>query len=454
MLYKGDDSTYACCSLEQLRFMESSVSLTRAVLSRCPACLENFSNLHCQNICSPNQSLFINVTRYFNYTIRNVTVKGLLEFQCYYNQQFAERAFQSCQGVRMPATGGYVMGAMCGKYGAAACNPQRWLNFQGDTSNGISPLDISYHLMPENWADEEGGISPFNDTVWKCSEAVNNSPKCSCSDCEQSCPAIQLPPSTHQPFKVGRMDGVLFVSIILFGVVALLFVSLQLWQRRSSPGKQKGHNREDTVTKLTASEKASQAMYDFLVKAFSRWGTLVASNPIKVMIVSLAIVAGLSSGIIWMELTTDPLELWSSPDSQARQEKELYEKHFGPFFRTNQIILTAKNPKSYIYDSLLWGKKNFSGVLSKEVLLDLLDLQIKLQDLKIWSEEHHKNITLPDICYAPLNPQNASLSDCCVNSLLQFFQNNRTLLDLKANQTLEKKNGTVDWRDHFLYCIQ
>ncbi|XP_058050619.1 NPC1-like intracellular cholesterol transporter 1 [Ahaetulla prasina] len=453
MLFKGEGSTYACCSLEQLRDMENSLSLTKAVLSRCPACTENFSSIHCQNICSPNQSLFTNVTRYFNHTILNVPVKGLLEFQCYYNQQFAEKVFQSCQGVRMPATGDYVVSAMCGKYGAAACNTQRWLDFQGDTSNGLAPLAISYQLTPMDWAAEEGSILPLNDSVWKCSEAVNNSTTCSCSDCEQSCPAIQLPPSKYQPFKVGSMDGILFVSILLFSVVALSFMSLQLWQRRSSSGKQKGHSREDTVTKLTASEKASQVMYEFLVKAFSRWGTLVASNPIKVMIVSLALVAGLSSGMIWMELTTDPLELWASPDSQARQEKALYEKHFGPFFRTNQIILTAKNPSGHIYDSLLWGKKNFSGVLSKEVLLDLLDLQIKLQDLKIWSEEHHKNITLPDICYAPLNPQNASLSDCCVNSLLQFFQNNRTLLDLKANQTFGKKNGTVDWRDHFLYCI-
>lgn len=454
MLYKEGKDTFACCSEVQLKFLETTSSLTKAMLSRCPACLENFSNIHCLNICSPNQSLFTNVTRYFNHTIQNVTVKGLLEFQSYFSQEFAKGAFQSCLGVRMPATGGYVVGAMCGKYGAAACNAQRWFDFQGDTSNGLSPLAVSYQLTPGYWAAEEGGIVPFNGTVWKCSEVVDNSSKCSCSDCEQSCPAIQLPPSNQQPFKVGSMDGILFVSILLFGVVALLFVSLQLWQRRSSPGKQKGHSREDVVTKLTASEKASQAMYDFLVKAFSRWGTLVASNPIKVTIVSLAVVAGLSSGMIWMELTTDPLELWASPDSQARQEKELYEKHFGPFFRTNQIILIAKNPKSHIYDSVLWGKQNFSGVLSKEVILDLLDLQIKLQDLEIWSEKDHKQITLPDICYAPLNPQNASLSDCCVNSLLQFFQNNRTLLDLKANQTLEKKNGTVDWRDHFLYCIQ
>uniref|UniRef100_A0A8C6X6Y4 NPC1 like intracellular cholesterol transporter 1 n=1 Tax=Naja naja TaxID=35670 RepID=A0A8C6X6Y4_NAJNA len=452
MLYTGENSTYACCSLEQLQSLDENFMLLRPVLSRCPACTENFSHIHCQNICSPNQSQFTNVTRDFNGTFLNVSVRGVLEFQSFYNQQFAEGVFQSCKGVRMPATGGYVVGAMCGKYGVAACTTQRWLDFQGDTSNGMAPVAVSFQLKPEDWASEETGILPLNKTVWKCNEAVYNSPKCSCSDCEQSCPAIQLPPE-YQPFKVGSMDGVLFVSILLFGVVALSFMSLVLWQRRSSREKQMGHSREDAVTKLTTSEKVSQAMYDFLVRAFSSWGTLVASNPIKVILISLAIVAGLSSGIMWMKLTTDPLELWAAPDSQARQEKTLYEKHFGPVFRTNQIILTAKNPSSYIYDSVFWGQKNFSGVLSQEVLLDLLDLQIKLQGLKIWSEKHHRQVTLQDICYAPLNPQNASLSDCAVNSLLQFFQNNQTLLNMTAKQTVGKKNGTVDWRDHFLYCI-
>ncbi|XP_063167385.1 NPC1-like intracellular cholesterol transporter 1 isoform X1 [Candoia aspera] len=453
MLFKGANSTHACCSQRQLQVLDTSLSLTRVMLSRCPACMENFANFHCQNICSPDQSLFTNVTRYFNRTVLGGLQVGVLEFQCYYNQRFSEEIYQSCKGVRLPATGDYVLSAMCGKYGAAACNTQRWLDFQGDPRNGLAPLAISFQLKPGDWAAEGGDILPLNGTTWKCSEAVNNGSKCSCPDCEQSCAVIQPPHSESQPFQVGNMDGVLFVCILFFCILTLSFISFLLWQRYSSSEKQKDHSTKETAIKLTGSEKVSQAMYGFLVRAFSSWGTLVASNPITVIITSLAIVVGLSSGIIWIQLTTDPLELWAFPDSQARQEKVLYEKNFGPFFRTNQVILTAKNHSSHIYDSIFWGKKNFSGVLSKEVLLDLMGLQIKLQDLLIWSEKHGRNITLKDICYAPLNPQNASLSDCCVNSLLQFFQNNRTLLELTANQTVDGENGTVDWRDHFLYCI-
>ncbi|XP_015745684.1 NPC1-like intracellular cholesterol transporter 1 [Python bivittatus] len=453
MLFKGASNTHICCSEKQLEFLESSFSLSRALLSRCPACMENFANIHCQTICSPDQSLFTNVTRYFNRTIVGGLQVGVLEFQCYYNQHFAEETYQSCKGVRLPATGNSVISTMCGKYGEAACNTQRWLDFQGDPRNGMAPLAISFQLKPGDWAAEEGDILPLNGTPWKCSEAVNNGTKCSCSDCEQSCPAIQPLPSESQPFKVGNMDGVLFICILLFSILTLSFISFLLWRRYFSSKKQKDHSAKDAATKLTGSEKVSQAMYGFFIRAFSSWGILVASNPITVIIISLAIVVGLSSGLIWMQLTTDPLELWSSPDSQARQEKALYEENFGRFFRTSQVILTAKNHSSHIYDSLFWGKKNFSGVLSEKVLLDLMSLQVKLRDMEIWSEKHHRNITLKDICYAPLNPQNASLSDCCVNSLLQFFQNNRTAFLLTANQTVDGKTGTVDWRDHFLYCI-
>ncbi|XP_014386026.1 PREDICTED: Niemann-Pick C1-like protein 1 [Myotis brandtii] len=122
----------------------------------------------------------------------------------------------------------------------------------------------------------------------------------------------------------------------------------------------------------------------------------------------------LAGGLAFTKLTTDPVELWSAPNSQARREKAFHDQHFGPFFRTNQVILTAPSRPSYQYDSLLLG--------------------------------------LRDVCYAPLNPNNASLADCCINSLLQYFQSNRTRLLLTANQTLTGQTAQVDWRDHFLYC--
>ena len=46
-----------------------------------------------------------------------------------------------------------------------------------------------------------------------------------------------------------------------------------------------------------------------------------------------------SCGIYFYQVITDPVELWSSPSSQAREEKNYFDKHFGPFFRTAQIMV-------------------------------------------------------------------------------------------------------------------
>lgn len=50
-----------------------------------------------------------------------------------------------------------------------------------------------------------------------------------------------------------------------------------------------------------------------------------------------------------MRITTDPVELWSDPHSQARREKDYFDTHFGPFFRTEQLIITAPNSSGEIY---------------------------------------------------------------------------------------------------------
>ncbi|NXG65080.1 NPCL1 protein, partial [Hemiprocne comata] len=93
----------------------------------------------------------------------------------------------------------------------------------------------------------------------------------------------------------------------------------------------------------------------------------------------------------------------------------------------------------------------FSGVLSEEVLWVLLELQEKLAATTAWVES--REVTLKDVCYAPLNPREPTLGDCCVNSVTQYFQNNVTHLTMEATQSQGTQTGTVDWRDHLIYCV-
>ncbi|XP_049497130.1 NPC1-like intracellular cholesterol transporter 1 [Panthera uncia] len=446
-LYAGPDTTYACCSAKQLVSLEASLAVTKALLARCPACTDNFVSLHCHNTCSPNQSLFVNVTR--------VARRGdgrppaVVAYEAFYQSSFARRTYDSCSRVRVPAAATLAVGTMCGVYGSALCNAQRWLNFQGDTGNGLAPLDITFYLL-EPGQTPGSGVQLLNGEVAPCNESqADGAAACSCQDCAASCPAIARPQALDATFYMGRMAGGLALVIALCSAFAVLTAFLVGPRLASRWGKGK---MWDPTVGTSLSDKLSLSTHSLLSRCFQGWGTWVASWPLSVLLVSIAVVVAFSGGLAFMELTTDPVELWSAPSSQARREKEFHDQHFGPFLRTNQVILTAPTRPGSSYNSLLLGPKNFSGVLAPDVLLEVLELQETLRHLQVWSPEEQRNVSLQDVCFAPLNPHNTSLSDCCVNSLLQYFQNNRTRLLLTANQTLTGQTSQVDWRDHFLYC--
>lgn len=449
-LYNGPNTTYACCSAKQLLSLENSMSITKALLTRCPACSDNFVSIHCHNTCSPDQSLFLNVTR--------VAVRGageppaVVAYEAFYQRSFAEKAYESCSQVRIPAAAALAVGTMCGVYGSALCNAQRWLDFQGDTGNGLAPLDITFHLLEPGQTPPADGMQPLNGKITPCNESQGeDSAACSCQDCAASCPVIPPPQALRPSFYMGRLPGWLAL-IIIFAAVFVLFSAVLVHLRVVSDRNNKKTAASQEVPNLHQKQRCSP--HAVLGRFFESWGTKVASRPLIVLALSFVVVIALSAGLTFIELITDPVELWSAPKSQARKEKAFHDEHFGPFFRTNQIFVTARNRSSYKYDSLLLGPKNFSGILSLDILLELLELQERLRQLQVWSPEAERNISLQDICYAPLNPYNTSLSDCCVNSLLQYFQNNRTLLMLTANQTLNSQTSLVDWKDHFLYCAK
>uniref|UniRef100_A0A3B5AAM2 NPC1 like intracellular cholesterol transporter 1 n=1 Tax=Stegastes partitus TaxID=144197 RepID=A0A3B5AAM2_9TELE len=440
MLDKGEGNTFSCCSIKQLNSLETSLTLSKAVLNRCPSCADNFAHLHCITTCSPNQSQTVKVTKVMNVTQLGITKEAVVAYEAYLTTNFADTSFQSCKNVRIPATGGYAIATMCGRYGAKLCTPQRWYDFQGDSSNGLAPLDIDFKLLNEG--DTTGvpeGVIPYNGRALKCNETTaSGGEACSCQDCEESCPSVPPPAPTPPPLKVLGMDGLLFICIILF---SLLVVAFAVYVYISFSVKlQKTIHPSD----VTCADKNSLAAQAFLSSLFRAWGTIMATYPL------LVVVAVLSAGLKSLELTTDPVELWSAPNSQARQEKNFHDAHFGPFFRTNQLILTAPGRKGGIYNSLVFGPQNFSGLVSKELVIELLELQEKIQ---FWSEDLNRSASLKDVCYAPLNPSNPSLTDCAVNSLAQYFQNSLDNINAKVNMTYQGATREVDWRDHLVYCL-
>lgn len=307
MFDQGEDKTYACCTIKQLRSLEASLTLSKAVLVRCPACAYNFAHLHCINTCSPNQSQTVKVTKVMNVTELNVTREAVVGYQAFMGKSFADSSFNSCKNVRIPATiGGYAIATMCGRYGAKLCTPQRWYDFQGDSSNGLAPLDIDFRIMKEG--DTTGvpeGVIPYNGHALMCNETTPTGGEvCSCQDCQESCPSVPPPPPVAPPFTLLSIDGYLVISIILLVLLILsfllyLFVSYWVTSRNKKDGekgkhggkgKDKGKDKNSNKvtqqvidpSEVTCAEKNSLAAQAFLSSLFQIWGTIMATYPLTV----------------------------------------------------------------------------------------------------------------------------------------------------------------------------
>lgn len=122
-------------------------------------------------------------------------------------------------------------------------------------------------------------------------------------------------------------------------------------------------------------ERLGERFESFLRVCFSSWGSFCVLHPCIVLLGSCILVAASSGGLFYMRITTDPVDLWSSPSSQARQEREYFDSHFGPFFRTAQLIITSPLNDTFIYSPYFGGSDvPFKAILSKEILHEVSDV--------------------------------------------------------------------------------
>jgi len=85
-----------CCTEEQFDTLRAQVQQAVPILVGCPACLRNFLNLFCELSCSPNQSLFINVTSVSEVN-GNITVDAI---DFYATPTFGDGLYQACKDVK------------------------------------------------------------------------------------------------------------------------------------------------------------------------------------------------------------------------------------------------------------------------------------------------------------------------------------------------------------------
>ncbi|XP_071876116.1 Niemann-Pick type C-1a isoform X6 [Bombus fervidus] len=430
-----------CCDTNQLKTMDQNIKLASNFLNRCPSCLDNLVKHFCEFTCSTVQSKFINVTEIQT----EKEVKYVNGIDLYITNKYLEGTFNSCNKVSVPSTGQLAMDLMCGIWGASRCTTLKWFHYMGDAANNqYVPFQITY----KNTDEPVGSFIPVDPKITPCNKALNkNTPACSCVDCEASCPVPPSPPPLPTPFTIFGYDGYAVMMIITFVCGSALFIlSIVCFNNRKQiDDLPSGFDDEEQSTFI---ERLGAGTDKLLAEFFCWWGTACASRPWFVLFVGFLFIISLGHGIKYIHVTTDPVELWAAPQSRSRIEKEYFDQHFEPFYRTEQIIITSIGLPNIVHNTSN-GPVIFGPVFNDTFLKTIYKLQEEIK--KIITPN---NYTLANICFAPLTSPFTgppTVSQCVIQSIWGYWQDSVETFDYT---TVDDDNFTVNYLDHFRVCSQ
>ncbi|KAL9027086.1 MAG: hypothetical protein Q9196_004340 [Gyalolechia fulgens] len=401
---KWDDGAI-CCDGDQIDALSTNLKRAESIISSCPACKENFFNLFCTFTCSPDQSLFVNITD----TQKASTGKLIVtELDNLWSDDYGKGFYNSCKDVKFGATGGKAMDFI----GGGAKNYTTFLRFLGDTKPFGSPFQINFpRPNSENFTDMTAA-----DPESRACNSTDEAYRCACVDCPGSCPA--LPKITEQEqCHVGALPCLSFAVILIYGVFLLLLVTAvsgHVAYRKHSQRKSERlqllqdaalSDDEDDVDEVRHARMLEKPQREYWLNsrcgaAFSKLGLICARFPLISISASAVVVLILSIGWINFAVETDPVKLWVSPSSAAATEKEYFDSNFGPFYRVEQAFLVNDTDPS-----------GPGPVLSYETLAWWFDLENRVQRFRSMDE----GVSLDDVCFNPTGEA------CVVQSITGYF---------------------------------
>ncbi|XP_055539920.1 NPC intracellular cholesterol transporter 1 isoform X2 [Wyeomyia smithii] len=500
----SDGSIETCCDAEQVQILNNNVKIAANFLARCPSCMANLVRHMCDFTCHPKQSTFMQVKA--TEPNKNNT-DYITEIDLHIMERYMNGTYGSCSQVAVPSTGQLALDLMCGEWGASRCSAKKWFTYMGTKEgNYYVPFQINYIA---HQTTDVSDFQPLDPRVVPCSERLDDkTPACSCIDCEASCPRPPPPAPPTQPFMIYGFDGYAVVMFFVFLVCSGLFVigacvcqsggnGAELLvpsdtlhsDLRSTVGRRLagelsnsgdlGTDREDSPLQ----SKRSSATWDgeqelrphpstihgdedpesgyferlgaktetVLEKFFTSWGTICAKNPWTVLLLGILFIVAMGFGIMFLHVTTNPVELWASPNSRSRVEREYFDSHFEPFYRIEQIIIKAENLTNVIHNTSN-GVIEFGPVYNKQFLLDVFELQeaIKKVESKL---ADNSTVGLKDICYAPLSSAYrgpVETEDCVVQSLWGYFQDDIESFDVEDE---DPQGYPIIYLDKMLQCF-
>ncbi|CAG9859649.1 unnamed protein product [Phyllotreta striolata] len=228
--------------------------------------------------------------------------------------------------------------------------------------------------------------------------------------------------------------------------------------KRSSMTSEPGHEMETHSINKTSEdydrptsfiERLGANTDSILQGAFEKWGTFCAERPWLILFLGACLVMGLGHGIKYLQIITDPVELWASPASRSRIERDFFDNNFEPFYRTEQVIITARN-LSNVYHNTSEGMISFGPALNATFLLEVFALQEQI--LKLGEGTLHG---FDKICFAPLRKEgqtDTDVSECVVQSIWGYYQNDVETFNSTGEDPTPPGYKT-NYLDRFVKCV-
>ncbi|KAI0997027.1 NPC intracellular sterol transporter 1-related protein 1 [Podosphaera aphanis] len=398
-----------CCDQGQIQVLSENFDKVKSFISACPACKDNFYNLFCTFTCSPDQSLFINVTR----AERNESKLTVTELDQLISTEYGSGFYDSCKDVKFGPSNTNAMSFI----GGGAKNYEEFLNFLGKKNPPFgSPFQINFPT-PESYPEKS--MVPLPMKPKRCNDE-DKSFGCACIDCPSVCPALPEV-SENKSCHVGQLPCLSFSAIILYSLLlaslATAVIGHFAWAKHTKRKTERLRLLQETVPSEDEDEGEgdlvqngaiyvrSQKVYwlnTLCDNIFSRIGYIAARFPAITIFTSLFVVGTLSLGWIRFDIEREPAKLWVSSESAAAQEKEFFDTNFGPFYRAEQIFLVNDTHTA-----------SPSPVLSYETLKWWIDVERRIDKLK----GPDTGATLDDICFKPTGEA------CVVQSVAGYFGN-------------------------------
>ena len=380
-----------CCRPEQLESLRSNLKTVNSIIGSCPACKKNFFNLFCTFTCSPDQSLFVNVTG----TEESGNTFAVNQLDQLISEKYGSGFYDSCKDVQFGATGGKAMAFI----GGGAKNYTEFLTFLGKKQLGGSPFQINFP-RPEN--NTFKNMEPILFDTKACNTSEKDY-RCACVDCPGSCtelPAIEQ----EEECSVGLLPCLSFGVVVVYAVFITLLVLAVSGHIAAAKHRQSKNERLQLLQDSAADDDDDERdvvhgagglldrpnrqyiLNTYCDRAFSSLARACANFPAITIGSSILVVGLLSLGWLRFAVEKDPVKLWVAPDSAAAQEKHFFDENFGPFFRAEQAFLVNDTDAD-----------EHGLVLSYETLTWWFDVERRVGDLK--SLDH--GYTFEDVCYKP-----------------------------------------------------